>query len=1617
MLIATLLFLGKQVFAQPAEQFPIDPAKFITEFVAKMNATRNNDAKDLMPLLQKQWNGDAYSEKEKSQVISQINVMLQKKSQLFPEVYYYARAIFLLKSQDTYIKFAPKEFFDVSEKCIKDMEARRLRVYLKALCDYIPQGNTCKRNKFVWNSSQTQPKLYYLEVKDDKETYKAPVIQFKKTDLHFVGEFDSTLIKQTSGEFNLLTRGFMGYGGIIDWAKMDIPSAYVQLKRFHINFNSSAILADSVTFYYPKMIANKPIIGHFEDKNMGYKDINKAAFPYFKSYGGGVTIENLIQNVSYQGGFSLKGTRTIGSSYDTLVKYVAPKPIVKKKKPKPVVVKNETTPEEPVAEEPKYEIDFSEWGIEEMKEEEVHNDDPVWVTTEEAKAKEEFSPDAVEGDSSETYIAKPSYNTFDEMITKRIPAKVTFSRSGKKAVTFSGDEFILDQKTLTGRALEVYIYLGENDTLMHPGVELQYTTGDKELMIKRPTKGTFSRQPFYSTFHDFYLSFETILWQIGSDNVRFTSFIDQANKESVVESADFFSQVRFDNYKNILKINPLGAIYRFASDPEHEGEPITAEAIIKAYGNMREDLTAFKQALPRLASEGYLKYNSKTFEIYPQTKLFTWVKAAIKKKDYDIIQLIGKVEDKENAVMDMSLNDLNVVMNGVQFFALSDSQFVRVVPKDKEVTLLKDRNMLFGGTMAVGKLNFYANEKDQLRFDYEGFGVHLDKIDSMRFILVRNPPEGFEFSPLQKALRNTSFEKVTGKIHLDDAGNKSGTRDDDGKTKNKYYPVLDTYEKSYVYWEKDNVQDGIYKKEKLFFALDPFVLDSLSGFDEKSLSFDGSFYSSDIFAEFRQQLVVMPDNSLGLRHKTEVFGLDVYKGKGKYFNEINMDNIGLHGNGKIEYLETTTESDTFVFHFDSCFAVTKKFDMRRSYHIPEVSGTKTKFDWYVKKDELKITTIDSPLKLFGGEATFVGVMTISPKGVIGNGTVSVDQVQITSDSIVFDEMNFATFDGTFAITDDDTLDLKHFIAERVNIKYDVLRHETNFESKENGVARAFFPIHRYRASLNKGTYNRRDKELKMEALSVYPLDNYFVSVSPEQDSLNFTAKEAYYKLANRNIEVRGVPVIIVADAIITPPDGNVTIYPDGFIRKIENATIEADKTSKQHKIYGAKVNIYSGKKYSGSGMYDYITVNGKPQYVKFDSIHVDQARQVTIATGDIPDEQSFYLTDRIRFRGDAELDASRKYMAFKGEVKIESDNEIFKGSWFSFPKTVVNPDSIFIPIEADLTDGNGNDLMVGLNFDKTNQVFYANFLQPKNAEDDLVILRAKGGLTVDRKTKEFIIGPEDKLKGKTYKGTVVKFDDVANVITSSGYFNNRFGDFYKGTLSPKIVGSWKDDIAKGTSSSNLVIGLDFPLPAEPMKKLVETIMFVTASMKDVNYSNRPFIESLSEFLDADNGGVEKTKLFEETQVKNAIVSHDIDVAKAVPSTLLLSGVNFNYNANQHALYCMQDVGVLGITGLTVNKNMHSKIVWQFGRESDLGIKDPDKLTVLLEVDNFNYIFVEIFEYTAKVYTSYMEDVNVPLEAAIKKEKPKSNEFHCQMGSADDVKAFRQMFKEKFVDGK
>ncbi|MEL6652806.1 MAG: hypothetical protein AAFQ87_18545, partial [Bacteroidota bacterium] len=898
--------------------------------------------------------------------ISLVNIMVSKRYRTDQELAYFTIVYGLITNAQSHVRLDLDEYMEITLQVVSNMERKRAARYLRTLYEYIPEGYAFKRDKFYWQISQNIPQLTMVEVPaEEGPAYQAPVLRYDNTDLVYKSARDSTEIHATKGDFNLIGLTFVGNKGRVDWRKMGLDSAdvYCDFRDYKLNFHYGLIKVDTVDFYYHSLIEER-LVGQFEDLNVGYKNINNANYPYFKSHTGGVVINNFIPNVRYEGGFLLKGVRKIGSAYDIWVDYVPP----------PSPPGEEVDPWSTTSADELWEDEGRDesWGSDEWDTSAL--DESVWETSDDSEWDDWESEETYEEEGYGEEAAPAEETFFEEEIDpylnkvqQHILAKLEMLRGDSAIMKLEGEAFVLDLERLVGRSLTSTIYTSSEDSIYHPSMDLVYTSADSTIILKKPKRGNFKSIPFTSSFHEYFLYFETVIWDLRTDEMQFTAFVDKENKVSAIESFDYFTKSRFDQFRNILKFNPIGAIYRYSvKNPE---VPIFPSSIIEEY-NLPDQLTALERSLPGLEGSGFITYDKKTKEITPLPKLYDWARAARNRKDYDAIQVINKVDTSAHAIM--RIEDKNIQMRGVYPFSLSDSVFLRVLPLNGTVTVMKDRNLQFGGALAVGKVNFYSNDEDRpaFTFDYESYKIICDSIDSMRFVLVRNPPPGYEPTPLEKALSNTVFEGITGAIHIDDPGNKSGQERD----KNRHFPVFDSYGSSYLYWAKPDIEDGVYTKDKMYFALEPFVLDSLEDFNSLDLSFEGEFFSSEIFPSFKQELQVMEDGTLGFVAEAPPGGHRIYDGNGKFNNTIKLDGSGLQGAGEVEYLGTIARSDSFVFHFDSVMAEVNYFNMRRGYrggvYFPQVEANSARYKWFTKDSVLQVSSTFETLKVFDGEGEF-----------------------------------------------------------------------------------------------------------------------------------------------------------------------------------------------------------------------------------------------------------------------------------------------------------------------------------------------------------------------------------------------------------------------------------------------------------------------------------------------------------------------------------------------------------------------------------------------------------------------------------------------------------------------
>src|SRR6185369_16654640 len=107
---------------------------------------------------------------------------------------------------------------------------------------------------------------------------------------------------------------FYGSGGKVNWqrAGWDAKQIYATLRDYSFDVSKSEFIADTVTFYNPHFF-KQPLVGRYFDKILADVKPEEATYPRFQSYDVSLEIKKIFNDINYRGGFSLQGSRMVGS--------------------------------------------------------------------------------------------------------------------------------------------------------------------------------------------------------------------------------------------------------------------------------------------------------------------------------------------------------------------------------------------------------------------------------------------------------------------------------------------------------------------------------------------------------------------------------------------------------------------------------------------------------------------------------------------------------------------------------------------------------------------------------------------------------------------------------------------------------------------------------------------------------------------------------------------------------------------------------------------------------------------------------------------------------------------------------------------------------------------------------------------------------------------------------------------------------------------------------------------------------------------------------------------------------------------------------------------------------
>ena len=1144
-----------------------------------------------------------------------------------------------------------------------------------------------------------------------------------------------------------------------------------------------------------------------------------------------------------------------------------------------------------------------------------------------------------------------------------------------KFIDIRSKTFNIHKDKIAAEQASVTVHHGD-DSIYHPGLRMKYIQKDRELSLLRYEEG-LSQSPYFDTYHKIDMYFEAFIWKMDSGKINFEMIKGPgANSQAIFQSFNYFSLDKYYSIQGIDEVNPLYEIKDYSAKNK------TKEFFLEEYSRyIKKSDNSTKALLLTLANMGFLIYNLEDDKIIIKDRLFYYLAAKQKKTDYDVIEFNSVISGK-NSNATLNLDNFNLTIRGVDRVSLSDSQKVYIYPTGKQVVLKNNRDFTFNGRVHAGLFDFFGK---QFAFSYNNFKLDLPNVDSLTF-MVRSFKKDAEGK--SKLVRVKSvIEGVSGDLSVDNPKNKSGLKHYPN------YPILDSKKNSYVFYHKKYIQKGVYSKEKFFYRIYPFVIDSLAAFTTENLEFKGLLISAGIFPDIEEPLKVQPDYSLGFVKASPAGGYPVYAGKGTFSNSVNLSNKGLRGDGFLNYLASSSKSNEFIFLPDSMNAFAQNFELKAQtagVEYPHVNGDDVYLHWIPEKDLMKISSLEKPVSMFEDMSKIKGMLYLTPDNLKGSGKMMFKDAEMESKVYKYKNMSFDADSADFSMKSMDQKELS-FVTHNYKSHVDFTKRLGNFISNGGG-SKVEFPVNQYICFMDEFEWYMDTEELALsdsknrnanldnlsmkELIEIDLTGSKFISVNPTQDSLQFFSPKAKYNLKENIIHAQGVKILKVADAAIFPDKGEVTVLKKAEMKPLEHSNIIANTITEYHTIYDASVNITSRKKYSANGKYDYTDENDKKQQIMFDRIGVDSTVQ-SFALGYLPDNLKFKLSDAFDFKGDVKLIASKEFLTFKGAIKIKPVCDSLT-SWLKC-NLEVNPKEIYIPVPEHAVDIDKKGIYTGVFYSPLDTSgVYSRFLYKKfNPQDSILApcahvaeTETKLFLTYDKASDEYRIAAKEKLKTLNLPGRLITLNNNKCIIKSEGEIHFA-ADF--GRVEFNTYGNVKQYIIPDSSIFDLAINTDFYFNDKSIEILTNSLK-QNAKLKPVDLNSEKFTKVLYEIL----GVKEGDKMISEMNLGMGLKKTPSELKK----TLFLADVKMKWVPDIKSFVSKGKIGIANIYSEQINKYVNGYIVIKKR-------KNGDELTIYLEPEATDW-YLFSYDSRKKLMSGYSS--NKDFNSAIVSSKPDSRKL-------------------------
>ncbi len=1119
-------------------------------------------------------------------------------------------------------------------------------------------------------------------------------------------------------------------------------------------------------------------------------------------------------------------------------------------------------------------------------------------------------------------------------------ARIIFKRGGKAVFVANAKRFNIGTDRITSKSSGIKIFF-DNDSIYHSNLQFKYINSERKLQLYRDKQG-LSGAPMLNTYHNLTMDFELLEWGIDGEMITFGSLPGTAESAVNFESVDMYLKSRFETMQGVDAVHPLMLVNRYVKAKNEE--KFYVEDFAKFIGF---PLMQVQHYLLNLANKGFVFYDFAEERITVQPMLYNYINAASEIGDYDVISFNSKVGSSGSGIVvnaALNIESKDLMITGIPLIELSDKRAIHLIPSGGKLIVKKNRDFIFNGQIYAGKgrLNLFGKK---FEFHYDDFKIDLNEIDSVQLSVPIIPIQKDMYGNEVLTKVKTVIEAVTGDLRIDDPSNKSGIKKDSFPE----FPIFRSFEDSYAYYDKSSNYNGVYSRDNFSFHLQAFTIDSLDDYTGKGLAFPGSFQSGGIFPTFNDTLRLQDDYSLGFSRNTPPDGFAMYGGKAKYNNEISLSDKGLRGKGNFEYLTAKASSDNIFFFPDSTNLYTKTFaitEVASGIEFPEVSNTETYAHYSPYQDKLDVEGRGNDFDFYKGQASFTGDLLMQPTGLTANGIMLLDKAEVSSNLFAYNASWFGA--DTASLNVFDNAKKVAFKAKNLRTYIDLQMRQGIFHSNGSG-SYVELPANQYICYIDQLNWDMDEELLALGDESAESRGSEFISIHPNQDSLNFVAKTADYSLKDYIINAKGVEDISVADAIIYPDSGIVTVAKKAVIQTLYGATILANDLTEYHSFTNAAVDIKSAINYTASGDYSYTDAMNNKQKIFFKEIRVGEDT-ITVARGDVETDKPFHINNKFEFKGSLNLFADRKNLIFDGYFMANHSCAVIEKEWVKF-KSEINPKEVLISLGETLYNDEQDLVSTALVMSLDSTDIYSSFLSKKDRAIDLDILKAGTTLKYDSKQAAYIVGGADSISNY-----FMLYDKSCK---TTGFGSADFG-IDLGQIGLKTIGKINHDIKSKEKEFEGFFMLDFFFSKEAMDVMVKDVY--SAPGDGVFEYDDLFAANLARTV----GKEEADILMVDLEIKDEFV----DFPQEMNHTLSFTKTKFKWDNKNKAYVAKGEVGLGNIYKNQLNGLLDAYIIIEKGRNTDV-------LTVYLQTEFYDEYYFNYKNGVMKAWSTN-EDFNIAI---------------------------------------